>query len=103
MMMRNDNLAAEFEEASRAAVAECKSFDYHPTIWVAMMDELGAVEAAKRLLVSPDVQSGFERLAKQGRVDLTIEFAVLNPKWERLFKPAEREAAWWRLQQAARA
>jgi hypothetical protein len=74
-----DRLAAGFEQASRAAVEECRRFDYHPTVWVSMMDELGAVEAAKRLLLSPDVQSGFERLTEQGRVDLTIEFAVLNP------------------------
>jgi hypothetical protein len=98
---RRDALAAEFEQASRAAVEECRRFDYHPTAWVSMMDELGAVEAARRLLLSPDVQSGFERLTLQGRVDLTIEFAVLNPKWDRLFGPGEREAAWWRLQQAS--
>ena len=102
MTTARDRLAAEFEQASRAAVEEAREFDYNPAIWVSMMNELGAVEAASRLLLSPDIQSGFERLARKGRVDLTIEFAVLNPKWDRLFGPAEREAAWWRLQQATR-
>ncbi len=97
-----NRLAAEFEQASRAAVAETRKFNYNPTIWVSMMNDLGAVAAARRLLLSPSIQSGFERLAREGRVDLTIEFAVLNPKWDRLFGPAEREAAWWRLQQATR-
>lgn len=97
-----DRLAAEFEQESRAAVKETRKFDYNPSIWVSMMNELGAVAAARRLLLSPDIQSGFERLAREGRVDLTIEFAVLNPKWDRLFGLAERQAAWWRLQQATR-
>ncbi len=97
-----DRLAAEFEQASRAAVEEARRFNYNPSIWISMMNDLGAVAAAGRLLLSPDIQSGFERLAREGRVDLTIEFAVLNPKWDRLFGPAEREAAWWRLQHATR-
>ena len=67
-----------------------------------MIEAHGAADAARRLLLSPDVQSGFERLTREGRVDLTIEFAVLHPKRERLFTPQEREAAWWRLQMASR-
>jgi hypothetical protein len=97
-----ERLAAEFEQASRDAVEECRRFHYNPTVWIAMMNDVGAVEAARRLLLSPDIQSGFERLAREGRVDLTVEFAVLHPRWDRLFGPAEREAAWWRLQQATR-
>ena len=102
MAIALDRLAADFEQASRAAVEETRKFNYSPTIWVSMMNDLGAVAAARRLLLSPEIQSGFERLAREGRVDLTIEFAVLNPKWDRLFGFPEREAAWWRLQQATR-
>jgi hypothetical protein len=65
-----------------------------------MMRQMGAVEAAKWLLVSGDVQTGFHRLVSMGRIDLTVEFAVLNPKWDRIFDVRYREPAWWRLQQA---
>lgn len=67
-----------------------------------MMETHGAVEAAKRLLESGDIQSGFERLVTLGRTDLTVEMAVLNPRWGALFGDSHREAAWWRLVQAAR-
>jgi len=65
-----------------------------------MMRQMGAVEAARRLLVSGDVQEGFHRLVRMGRIDLTIEFAVLNPKWNSIFDVRYREPAWWRLEQA---
>lgn len=67
-----------------------------------MIEDVGAVEAAKRLLVSGDVQPGFDRLVKEGRLDLTIEAAVLDPKWAPLFEEKHREAARWRLEQAGR-
>lgn len=59
-----------------------------------------AVAAARRLLANGDVQSGFERLIRMGRRDLTTEQAVLDPAWTELFKEAHREAARWQLTQA---
>jgi hypothetical protein len=53
------------------------------------MKDLGGVAAARRLLLNPDVQSGFERLARERRVDLRTDFALLHPKWDCLFGPAE--------------
>lgn len=50
--------------------------------------------------VSGDIQSGFERLIRMGRVDLTVEHAVLQPRWQELFEDQHREAAMWRLEQA---
>jgi hypothetical protein len=44
----------------------------------------GAVAAARRLLTSSDVQSGFERLIPHGRADLTVEQAVLDDRWAEL-------------------
>lgn len=95
-------LEAEFEAASRDAVEECRTLDYQPTVWISMMNEMGATGAARKIVVSGDIQSGFERLVHLGRLDLTIEFAVLCPKWDSLFDQPVREAAWWRLSQALR-
>jgi len=94
-------LAGDFEEACERATAESEALGYSPAAWKTMMRRWGAVEAAKRLLISGDVQDGFERLVKMGRVDLTLESAVLDPAWDDLFglDPRYREAARWRLRQ----
>jgi len=49
-----------------------------------------------------EARSAFARLVREGRLDLTIEMAVLNPRWDELFDRPHREAAHWRLVQAMR-
>jgi hypothetical protein len=93
-------LENEFQEACELAVDECLALGYAPTAWMSMMHGPGgAVSAARRLLVSGDVRSGFERLIRMGRQGLTIEQAVLSEGWAELFDDAHRDAARWRLQQ----
>ena len=94
--------AEEFENACYQAIAKCRRlpFKYNPTAWITMMNRHGAVEAAKRLLANGDMQSGFERLVREGHPELTVESMVCEPYWERLFTDREREAARWRLEQA---
>lgn len=100
MRILDPNLAARYEAACRAAIAECRVLKYHPTVWEGMIDQLGAVEAAMRLLRTGDVQPGFERLVKLGRHDLTIEASVLHPEWDGLFSNDVKDAARWRLRHA---
>jgi hypothetical protein len=85
-----------------AAVDECKALKppYYPHAWIDMAKQFGAAEAARRLVVSGDIQAGFERLVRAGRPDLTIEWAILDAKWDPLFSEQHREAARWRLRQA---
>jgi hypothetical protein len=71
-----------------------------PSAWISMMQSHGAVAAAKRLLVSGDLQPGLLRLLRLSRPDLTIEHAVLEPRWADLFDDQDRELAQWRLTQA---
>ena len=94
------SLEDEFQVACEEAVRECHGLGYAPTAWVAMMERHGAGEAAKRLLVSGDIQPGLLRLLKLGRVDLTVEHAVLLDRWHELFDDQDRELASWRLTQA---
>lgn len=91
---------ADFRDACDRAVHECHRLGYVPTAWIAMIERYGAVDAAKRLLVSGDFQPGLLRLLKLGRADLTIEHAVLNAHWAELFSDQDRELASWRLTQA---
>lgn len=95
-------LEAQFQDACDAAVEECRQLQppYIPKVWINLSRELGAAEAARRLVVSADIQTGFDRLVKAGRADLTVEWALLSPTWQSLFSDQHREAARWRLTQA---
>jgi hypothetical protein len=65
-----------------------------------MVHRWGAAEAARRLLVSGDIQDGFRRLIAAGRHDLTVEWSALRPRWSAIFGAPHQEAARWRLRQA---
>jgi hypothetical protein len=99
---RPASLEDEFHALYKAAVDECKKLrpPYHPTAWIGMAEQFGAAEAARRLVVSGDIQTGFERLVRAGRPELTIEWAILDRKWDPIFTDQHREAARWRLRQA---
>lgn len=92
----------EFTIACKRAIAECRSLGYVPSIWIRMVEEHGAVETARRLVMSGDLQDGLLRLLRLGRVDLTVEHAVLEERWHDLFTDKIREAARWRLEIAQR-
>ncbi len=49
------NLEDAFQVASERAISECRSLGYSPTVWVSMLSQVGAAEAARRLLVSGDI------------------------------------------------
>jgi hypothetical protein len=95
-------LEARFQAACDAAVERCRSLEptYTPTAWINMSRRFGAAEAARRLVISGDVQTGFNRLVQAGTPQLTIEWSMLNEAWEPLFSELHREAARWRLRQA---
>ena len=99
-MGEDEEAACEHERW--AAIEECESLNppYHPTAWIAMVRRWGAAEAARRLLISGDIQYGFQRLVDAGRADLTVERSALYPRWRRIFHDGHREAARWRLRQA---
>ena len=93
---------AAYERATWDAIEECRNLSppYYPTIWIGMVRQRGAAEAARHLLVSGDIQDGFRRLVDAGRVDLTVEWSALHPRWHGIFQAPHREAARWRLRQA---
>lgn len=95
-------LESEFRAVCEIAIETCLRLSppYRPTIWKGMITTLGAAEAARRLVVNGDIQAGFGRLVQAGRPELTIEWEILNPRWDPLFSEQHRAAARWRLQQA---
>jgi hypothetical protein len=96
------SLEAEFGRTCEAAIQACTDLrpPYRPTVWIGMINNVSAAEAARRLVVSGEIQTGFGRLVDTGRSDLTIEWELLNPRWDPLFSEQHREAARWRLRQA---
>jgi hypothetical protein len=60
-----------------------------------MIDNHGTVEALSRLVVSPDLQSGFKVLRDQDNLDSTFEAIVV--RHPELFQVESVEAAQWRL------
>lgn len=60
-----------------------------------MIEEHGEIEALSRLMVSADLQRGFEALRDAGQLDKTFESLVVQ--FQHLFRPDIVEAAQWRL------
>src|SRR5947209_5956004 len=90
--MTATSLEDEFKEAMievyRRAKVEC---NYNATYFLRMIGERGGLQAAKALLEVTSVSSGFTELYLCGRLDLTVEALVLQPRWKPLF--TERELA----------
>ena len=65
-----------------------------------MIEEHGGVKAA-HLLLQPDRElprDTFGYLRRCGRLDLSMEFYVVQEKYRPLFSDQEREIAQWRLE-----
>ena len=91
------NLEAEFEEAMRNTYAKASRLGYRPTYFLGMVEDLGGVGTAKRLLRTSVAQPGLARLWELGRLDISAEALVLNEQWHELFTDAERQEARERL------
>lgn len=74
-----------------------EAFDYWPNYFLRMVRNEGGVVAARKLLGDGKVSEGFLRLVKARRLDLSVEYFVLKPRYASLFTPAERKVARDRL------
>ena len=95
----SENLETAFEQAMydvyRKAKTEC---GYNATYFHQMLDKMGGVQTARRLLNSDEAQYGFTKLWECKRLDITMEAEIWdNPKWHPLFTDSELEEAKWRL------
>lgn len=78
------------------AKREC---NYNATYFHRMVQERGGIGAAKQLLSTgpDDFAQGFTELYMCGRLDISVEYLVLQPEWRNLFTPDERLTSWKRL------
>lgn len=82
----NKELRKEFLEFYKEAERQYK---FSSPIFIRMLNEHGAYETAKRLSSTASWQNGFDRLAKLGRSDLTVEHIILQDKYRSFFTEKE--------------
>jgi hypothetical protein len=93
------SLELRFEERLRIAIARSRAIGYPPNIFEGILNSLGGVKAAKMLVKDGNFQTGFIKVAKMGRLDLSVEQIMLEPEFEPLFSQEDLAAARWRLEQ----
>ena len=94
-------LQDEFECALRRMCRESKEkIDYNPSRLWKMINDYGAVNAARKAIRSPNAIRGLEKPLKCGREDLTVEKLVLEERFALLFCDQLREKAKENLERA---
>lgn len=77
--------------------AAMREVGYPARRFLAMVRGRGGLEAARQLLAKPGVSEGFRRLAEARKLDLTMEYQVLQPEFAPLFSDDELRVARERL------
>jgi len=95
-LRKAEALEREFTDALHDIYAQCATLGYHPTGMLQMMERLGGIGTARRLLELPP-SDGLARLALLDRIDLAVESLVLEPRWDGVFTEEERRIARRRL------
>jgi hypothetical protein len=91
-------LESEFHDAMIEIYRRAKvEAHYNATRFLGMVAERGGLETARYLLHTPIVSDGYTALWERGRLDLTVERLILDPKWRTLFNLQERGIAVDRL------
>lgn len=95
-----ESAPTEFEHEMREIYHRAKKeANYSATYFLSMLAELGALATARKLVHAPAVSDGFAALWERGRLDLTVEALMIQPRFTELFTDAEVEIARRRLKQ----
>ena len=100
--MRSGSLEREFHQEMLAVYKEAREEGYTASAFLNMVQAMGGLAAAKQLVMDTRPSEGFTRLWEMGRLDLSVEAHVLEPKYAELFTPQERLAAKKRLEEYRR-
>jgi Protein of unknown function DUF262 len=89
---------AAFEQAMKDIyVRALKEANYPARYFLEMLSTYGGLGTARKLLASAEVSSGFTALYERGRLDLTVEALVIQPRFASVFTDEETEIARQRL------
>ena len=92
-----DSREGQFQVRCQELITEIRALGFNPNRWVAMINTIGAVPAAKKLLHDDDVLAGTPWLVERRRAELTLEQEILQQRWRDLFTDEERAKAANRL------
>lgn len=97
--METDNsIKNEFNQAMLSVYEKANgTCDYRPTTFLQMVYDYGGLETTRRLLHSEELQSGLTTLWECGKLDLSMEVLVLQPRFRGLFTDEELKKAGERL------
>ena len=87
----------QFQLRCRELIGEIRSLGFEPNVWVAMINDLGAAAAARKLLADHHQLAVTPWLVRRGRPELTLEHEIGQRGWAGLFTDAERDEAARRL------
>lgn len=94
----------ELESSFHAAMLDLyrralNEVNYRASYFHQMVETFGGVSAARKLLAATRPTEGFTALWERGRLDLTVEATVLDPRFAPLFTEDELDTARERLSQ----
>jgi len=92
------SLAGQFQLRCRALIEQIHVLGFGAGGWAGLINQLGAVGAAKNLLATHRVLPVTPWLIQRERADLTMEHEVCEPRWVPLFTDPERAEATRRLE-----
>jgi hypothetical protein len=75
-----------------------REFGYHPTRFMQVVGDVGAVNAARRFAADETVHEGLWRLKELGAAHESVEHMVLDPRFRALFSVEVRRVAYAKLQ-----
>jgi hypothetical protein len=91
------SLGGQFQLRCRDLISKIRALGFNPFVWVGLINDLGAVGAAKRILADYEVLPVTQWLVGQGLAELTMEHEIEQLRWADLFDEADRSEAARRL------
>jgi hypothetical protein len=91
----------QFQLRCRELIAEIRARGFDPFVWVGLINDLGAVRAAKTILADHGVLPVTSWLVARGLPELTLEGEVGQLRWVDVFDESDRTQAARRLASAA--
>ncbi|MFO7167607.1 MAG: hypothetical protein DIU80_006220 [Chloroflexota bacterium] len=90
-------LEESFQQVLLDSYQELATLGYQAKDVLQMVQEIGAVYAARKLVKRARYREDFMRLWELGRLELSVEALVLRPEYRTLFNSDERKHARQRL------
>jgi hypothetical protein len=92
------SLEGRFQLRCRDLITEIRALGFDPYVWAGLINDIGAVAAARRILTNYGTLPVTRWLMEQGHPELTLEREVEQLQWADLFNDQDRTRASRRLE-----